>query len=95
MQNVSLQRKFKPLRTPKTKAEVKLQAVKKSEQAHSDVGVLLLLTLILVGIGRAMGSWISNEEIRIQKAPGESVSRGEEYQKLHEQMGPHTSFRLF
>lgn len=95
MQNLSLQKKTKNIRNTNPNAEVKLHAVKKSEQAPSDVGVPLLLTLILVVIGRAVGSWVSGEHVRIQRAPGESVSRGEEYQKLHEHVGPNSFFRMY
>jgi hypothetical protein len=99
MQNLGLQKKRQSMRLAPPKAEAKLRAVKRavkrSEQAPSDVGFLLLLTLILAAIGRAMGSWVSSDQVQIQRAPGESVSRGEEYRKLHEQVGPNSFFRMF
>ncbi len=77
----------------KIKAVARPQSVNGTDLAQSDVGVFILLTILLIGIGRAMGSWLLSEQIKIQKGPGEFVSRNEEYQKLHDQVGPN-SFRV-
>lgn len=71
------------------------QSVSGTDLAQSDVGVFILLTILLIGIGRAMGSWLLSEQIKIQKGPNEFVTRNEEYQKLHEQVGPNSFYRMF
>ena len=71
------------------------EAVKRTDLAQSDVGFFFLLTLLLIGIGRFMGSWILSEQVRIQKGPNEFVSRNEEYQNLHNQVGPNSFFRMY
>jgi hypothetical protein len=71
------------------------KAVKRTDLAQSDVGFFFLLTLLLIGIGRVMGAWILSDQVRIQKGPNEYVSRTEEYQNLHNQVGPNSFFRMF
>ena len=70
-------------------------AVKRTDLAQSDVGFFFLLTVLLIGIGRFMGSWILSDQVKIQKGPNEYVSRGEEYQNLHNQVGPNSFFRMY
>lgn len=69
--------------------------IKRTDSAQSDVGVFVLLTLLLVVIGRFMGSWVLNEHVKIQKGPDEFVSRAEEYQNLHNQVGLNSFFRMY
>lgn len=89
------------LRTPQTHREQRIEsrsqpeAVKKTDLAQSEVGFFFLLTLLLIGTGRFMGSWILSEQVKIQKGPNEHVSRTEEYQNLHNQVGPNPFFRMF
>ena len=82
-------------RAERINSEAQPVSVKKADLAQSDVGFFILLTLLLIGIGRVMGSWILSEQVRIQKGPNEFVSRTEEYQNLHNQVGPNTFFRMF
>ncbi len=71
------------------------QSMKVTDLAQSDVGVFFLLTMLLIGVGRFMGSWILSEQVRIQKGPNEFVSRNEEYQNLHNQVGLNSFFRMY
>ena len=82
-------------RAERIHSEAQPVAVKKADLAQSDVGFFILLTLLLIGIGRFLGSWILSEQVKIQKGPNEFVSRTEEYQNLHNQVGPNTFFRMY
>ncbi len=82
-------------RAERIPSEAQPVSIKKAGLAQSDVGFFILLTMLLIGIGRVMGSWILSEQVKIQKGPNEYVSRTEEYQNLHNQVGPNTFFRMF
>ena len=82
-------------RAERINSEAQPVSVKKADLAQSDVGFFILLTLLLIGIGRVIGSCILNEQVKIQKGPNEYVSRTEEYQNLHNQVGPNSFFRMF
>ena len=70
-------------------------AALKSELAPSDAGIFVLLTIVLIAIGKVMGAWILSDQVKIQKGPDEFVSRAEEYQKLHQQCGLNSFFRMY
>ena len=82
-------------RAERTHSTTQPEAVKRADLAQSDVGFFFLLTMLLIGIGRVMGSWILSEQVRIQKGPNNYVSRTEEYQNLHNQVGPNSFFRMY
>lgn len=82
-------------RAGRTHSTTQNETVKRADLAPSDVGFFFLLTLLLIVIGRLMGSWILSEQVKIQKGPNEYVSRTEEYQNLHNQVGPNSFFRMY
>ncbi len=89
---------FQEISSFKKNREVRVHAkpvLMKSDLASSDVGIFVLLTIVLILIGRVMGAWILSDQVRIQKSPDQFVSRAEEYQRLHNQCGPNSFFRLY
>jgi hypothetical protein len=82
-------------RAERTNSTTQPVSIKNTDLAQSDVGFFVLLTILLIGIGRVMGSWILSDQVKIQKEPHKFVSRSEEYQNLHNQVGPNSFFRMY
>lgn len=71
-------------------------SVRKAEISEPQQLTYFLLGWVALGfLWRIFGAWIGRESIRIQTEPGKFVSRTEEYQDLHSQVGPNSFFRMF
>lgn len=67
---------------------------KSAELAQKDFGVFIFIVFLISLILKFLGAWVGRESLKIQKAPGKFVSPGEEYQELHNQLGPNSFLRL-
>lgn len=66
-----------------------------NESAVTEASIFVVLTLSLGIAVRILEAWLGREEIRIQKSPGVSVTREEEFQSLQQQVGPESFFRIY